>query len=552
MNASGPKLFICYRREETAAHAGRLYDALAAQFGDGNVFMDIELEPGVDFVELITEVVGACHVLLVLVGPRWTSLWNGEDRARITGKEQDFVRLELETAFRRRDVRVIPLLVGGARMPHAEELPEAVRALTRRNAFELSDSSWRYDVGRLMDALEQLLAVGPDALQAAGEPIEEARGPTARVESAPTVVADQTEAPATERPAHSKRFARSEATAARPPPSRGTRPTRWKLLAATGAAIALALVALALAGVFGGGDDGTGGGDDAGRGPQVSATVRLGGAPDGMAVDGGFVWVSDQEENVVRRVDTATNDPVGPAIPVGQNPDGVAAEDGTVWVASLDDGRVTRLVTSGDGTITETGTVNLDGQPEGVALGKQLVWVTTGPTGAVARLDRASATAVGDPIDIGLNAVGVFVGKDTVYVSDKAQNTVARLDPATAKALGEPIRVGKRPRGLVEAAGSVWVANSDGDTVSRINASSGRVVGSPIAVGNNPRDVTSAGGFVWVANTDSGTVTRIDARTGRVAGDAIPVGDKPASIAAGAGSVWVSNSGDGTLSRLEP
>ncbi|HEY6671653.1 MAG TPA: toll/interleukin-1 receptor domain-containing protein, partial [Solirubrobacterales bacterium] len=152
MNAGVPKLFICYRREETAAHAGRLYDALVAQFGEPNVFMDIELEPGIDFVDHIREVVGSCHVLLVILGPKWATLSDGADHARI-GDEDDFVRLEVETALRRSDVRVIPLLVGGARMPHSDELPEAVRGLTRRNAFELSDLRWRYDVGRLVDAL---------------------------------------------------------------------------------------------------------------------------------------------------------------------------------------------------------------------------------------------------------------------------------------------------------------------------------------------------------------------------------------------------------------
>ena len=551
MNASAPKLFICYRREETAAYAGRLYDALAGQFGDRNVFMDIELEPGIDFVERITEVVGACHVLLVIVGPRWATLANGEEHARITN-EEDFVRLELEAALRRPGLRVIPLLVGGARMPPSDVLPEAVRALTRRNALELSDLRWRYDVGRLMNTLEELVTVTPVPGPRAGEPMEEPVGRAAQVEPTATAVAEPTDAPATERFGPRKRFARREATAPRPPAGGEPRPTRRWLFVAAGAAIAVVLATLVVAGVFGGGENGAGGRDDSVRGPRLSATVILGGAPDGMAVDRGFIWISDQEENVVRHVDTATNDPLGAPIPVGQNPDGVAAEDGIVWVASLDGGTVTRLETSGDGTVTKTATVNLDGQPEGVALGKQLVWVTTGPAGTVARLDRASPAAVGDPIDIGLNAVGVFVGEDTVYVSDQAQNTVTRLDPATAKTLGEPIRVGKRPRGLVEAAGSVWVANSGGDTVSRINASSGRVVGSPIAVGDNPRDVTSADGLIWVSNTGSGTVTTIDARTGRLTGKAIPVGKKPASITAGAGSVWVSNSGDGTLSRLEP
>ena len=154
MIGSAPKLFICYRREETAAHAGRLYDAVAARFGEGNVFMDIELEPGIDFVDRIAEVVGACHVFLVVVGPTWATLSNGGKLPRIADTE-DFVRLEVETALRRRDVRVIPLLVDGARMPHSEELPEDLRTLTRRNALELSDLRWRYDVGRLMGTLEE-------------------------------------------------------------------------------------------------------------------------------------------------------------------------------------------------------------------------------------------------------------------------------------------------------------------------------------------------------------------------------------------------------------
>ena len=171
MTGSAPKLFISYRREETASHAGRLYDAMAARFGERNVFMDIELEPGIDFVDRITEVVGSCHVFLVIVGPTWATLSNGGGRPRITDKE-DFVRLEVETALRRRDVRVIPLLVAGARMPHSDELPEELRALTRRNALELSDVRWRYDVGRLMGTLEKLVETGAVPGPAGANPIE--------------------------------------------------------------------------------------------------------------------------------------------------------------------------------------------------------------------------------------------------------------------------------------------------------------------------------------------------------------------------------------------
>ncbi len=155
-----PKVFITYRREETAAHAGRLYDAMVARFGEGNVFMDVDMAPGVDFVERITEAVAACNVLIVVMGPRWATVEDEQGRARIADPE-DFVRLEVKTALRRPDVTPIPVLVSGARMPHREDLPEEVRAITRRNALELSDQRWRYDVGRLVSTLDELLTDVP-------------------------------------------------------------------------------------------------------------------------------------------------------------------------------------------------------------------------------------------------------------------------------------------------------------------------------------------------------------------------------------------------------
>jgi hypothetical protein len=155
VSTEDPKLFISYRREETAGHAGRLYDAVAARFGDRNVFIDVDLAPGVDFVQRITEAVAACDVLLVVIGPRWATL--SDDRGPRLSNPGDYVRLEVETALASAEVTVIPVLVGGARMPKRDELPESVRALARRNALEVSDLRWRYDVGRLVGTLAERL-----------------------------------------------------------------------------------------------------------------------------------------------------------------------------------------------------------------------------------------------------------------------------------------------------------------------------------------------------------------------------------------------------------
>jgi hypothetical protein len=158
MSRAAPKVFISYRREETAGHAGRLYDVMSTRFGDGNVFMDVDLAPGVDFVNRITEAVGGCHVLLVIMGPRWATISNGAAAVPRLAQPGDYVALEVETGLRRADVTVIPVLVGGAKMPDPATLPATFRALTRRNALELSDTRWRYDVDRLLGALDNLLA----------------------------------------------------------------------------------------------------------------------------------------------------------------------------------------------------------------------------------------------------------------------------------------------------------------------------------------------------------------------------------------------------------
>lgn len=159
--AQTQKVFICYRREETAAHAGRLYDAMVARFGEANVFMDVDIAPGVDFVERITEVVSGCLVLIVVMGRNWATVTDEDGNPRLSDPD-DFVRLEVETGLRRNDVTPIPVLVGGARMPKREALPEPLQPLTRRNALDLSDARWAYDVGRLNSTLDVLLDEVPE------------------------------------------------------------------------------------------------------------------------------------------------------------------------------------------------------------------------------------------------------------------------------------------------------------------------------------------------------------------------------------------------------
>jgi hypothetical protein len=148
-------IFVNYRREDSAGHAGRLFDRLSGRF-PGRVFMDVDtLEPGVDFVEAIEQAVGACEVLIVLIGHEWLGATDATGRRRLDDPA-DFVRLEVATALDRK-IRVIPVLVQGASMPRVEELPPDLVKLARRNAIELSDARWAYDVDRLIHTIEAVL-----------------------------------------------------------------------------------------------------------------------------------------------------------------------------------------------------------------------------------------------------------------------------------------------------------------------------------------------------------------------------------------------------------
>ena len=150
-----PQIFISYRRDDAAGYARAVYDELAREFGAERVFIDVDdIAAGQAFDEVIRQAVGASQVLLVLIGKRWL----GERDAappRIHDAD-DFVRAEVSAGLAR-GMRVIPLLIDGAAMPAASQLPDSLRALVRRNALELDNSRFAADLQRLTSALRDAL-----------------------------------------------------------------------------------------------------------------------------------------------------------------------------------------------------------------------------------------------------------------------------------------------------------------------------------------------------------------------------------------------------------
>ncbi len=147
------RIFINYRRQDSEGHVGRLYDHLTQHFDPAGVFMDVDsIEPGADFVKTLQDAVAAADVLLVVIGPHWLAAADEAGQRRLD-RWDDFVRIEIATAIQQ-DKLIIPVLVGGAKMPPPTSLPEDIAPLSFRNAVELSHQRFGYDAQHLIDAIK--------------------------------------------------------------------------------------------------------------------------------------------------------------------------------------------------------------------------------------------------------------------------------------------------------------------------------------------------------------------------------------------------------------
>jgi hypothetical protein len=147
------KVFICYRRDDSAGHAGRVHDRLEREFGRDLAFMDVDAVPlGANFIKILREEVAKCDVLLAVIGPNWLDA-RDEDGNRRLDNANDFVRIEIAAALQR-DIPVIPVLLDGARIPRADQLTGDLAELTQRNGLEVRHASFQYDMDKLIRGLK--------------------------------------------------------------------------------------------------------------------------------------------------------------------------------------------------------------------------------------------------------------------------------------------------------------------------------------------------------------------------------------------------------------
>ena len=151
-----PGVFISYRREDSAAYAGRLFDILSAEFGANNTFMDVDdIKGGDDFSNVIERKLGVSDAMIAVIGPHWVSVTEPNGGRRLDNPN-DFVRMEVSKALQR-GIRVIPVLVGGASLPHPSDLPDNLKTLCDRQAVDVRDARFHEDAKDLTEVLHHTL-----------------------------------------------------------------------------------------------------------------------------------------------------------------------------------------------------------------------------------------------------------------------------------------------------------------------------------------------------------------------------------------------------------
>ena len=153
-------IFISYRRDDAAAEASRLKEALTQAFGTEAVFMDVaHIRLGQNFLNTMDEYVKSSDVLLVIIGRNWLIAADKSGQRRVDNPT-DFVRREVSGALQRK-IPVVPVLVQKATIPPAEELPENLRELSVRHGTELTHERWDTDVALLVSALRKIPNIAP-------------------------------------------------------------------------------------------------------------------------------------------------------------------------------------------------------------------------------------------------------------------------------------------------------------------------------------------------------------------------------------------------------
>ncbi|MEO6059330.1 MAG: ABC transporter substrate-binding protein, partial [Candidatus Limnocylindria bacterium] len=264
---------------------------------------------------------------------------------------------------------------------------------------------------------------------------------------------------------------------------------------------------------------------------EVIGQIPVGTRPGGIAVEGGYAWVTNTGADTVSQIDLATYAVID-GIDVGRQPKGIAVAEGSVWVANSGDRTVSRINVATGRVVAD---ITVGNGPTAIAAAGSSLWVANATDSTVLSIDTRSGE-VSLPTDVAATPIALALDEGGLWVLSGDGASVSHLDPGTGALLAAPIPLPARPSAFALSPDSVWVALADG-TVTRIDRSGDRVTDT-IDVGGSLASIAVSGSAVWVGDQD-GTVYRLDATDSSAPHKRISTSSAVASLIVLDGEVWL-------------
>ena len=148
------KVFISYRREDSSAEAGRIYEAVKAELGAAEVFMDVSsISPGAIWPDIVRNKLNEADTVVVVIGLDWFTAGIDDFGQRRIDKPDDWVRLEIENSISN-EKKIIPTLVRAAKPPPENALPESIRKLSSHQKVDIRSEYWDHDIQLLLRQID--------------------------------------------------------------------------------------------------------------------------------------------------------------------------------------------------------------------------------------------------------------------------------------------------------------------------------------------------------------------------------------------------------------
>ena len=265
-------------------------------------------------------------------------------------------------------------------------------------------------------------------------------------------------------------------------------------------------------------------------GGRITAEYSVGRAPGTLTTDGQSVWVANERDGTVSRIDRRHDAVV--TITTGGAPTALAFGAGSLWVADGEGRQVAQVDPASNKVLQRVEAANA---PRSLAVAEGALWVVSGVDGGVYRigLDRPQAARA---VRLGARATAIAAGAGALWVASEEAGTITRIDPRSG-AVVAAINVGNPPSALAVGDGAVWAVSRSEGTLSRVDPGTNATSGS-VRVGSDLTDVAVGDGAVWVAGGEEGTVVRVDSGELRVVKKR-ETGSSPSAVAVAGGSVWV-------------